>query len=79
MNCIRCQGLMVEDHFVDLLGTAGLTWMKGWHCVNCGHVTDPLVEANRRWSDLMRRSSKELTSEHDDMVLGGEALTLYGT
>ena len=48
MDCLRCRGLMVEDHFIDLYGTGGLMWMKGWRCLNCGHVVDPLIEANRR-------------------------------
>lgn len=79
MTCTRCNGLMVEDHFLDPLGTMGFTWMKGWHCVNCGHVADPLAEANRQWSAVTRRSSRALKSEHEDVVLGAEALTPYGT
>ena len=47
MECMRCQGLMVVDHFLDLQGTGGLMWMKGWRCMNCGHVVDPLLEQNR--------------------------------
>jgi hypothetical protein len=48
MECTRCQGLMVEDHFFDLEGTQDFIWMKGWRCMNCGHAADPLIEANRR-------------------------------
>lgn len=48
MECIRCQGLMVEDHFFDLEGTQDFMWMKGWRCMNCGHAVYPLIEANRR-------------------------------
>jgi hypothetical protein len=48
MECIRCQGLMVEDHFFDFEGTQGFMWMKGWRCMHCGHAADPLLEANRR-------------------------------
>jgi hypothetical protein len=48
MECIRCQGLMVEDQFFDLEGTQGFMWMKGWRCRHCGHAPDPLREANRR-------------------------------
>jgi hypothetical protein len=48
MECMRCQGLMAEDHFIDLQGTGGLMWMKGWRCLNCGQVVDPLIEQNRR-------------------------------
>jgi hypothetical protein len=48
MQCRRCQGLMMEDHFFDLEGTQGFMWMKGWRCMNCGHAADPVIEANRR-------------------------------
>jgi len=48
MECIRCQGLMVEDQFFDFEGTQGFMWMKGWRCMNCGHAADALKEANRR-------------------------------
>ena len=48
MECQRCQGLMVEDHFFDAQGTQGFMWMKGWRCMNCGHVMDSVREANRR-------------------------------
>ena len=47
MECMRCQGLMAADHFLDLKWTGGLMWMKGWRCMNCGHVVDPLIEKNR--------------------------------
>jgi hypothetical protein len=48
MTCVRCHGLMVEDHFFDFQGTQGFMWMRGWWCMNCGHAVDPLREANRR-------------------------------
>lgn len=48
MECRRCQGLMVEDHFLDFEGTQGFMWMKGWRCMNCGHAVDAVGEANRR-------------------------------
>ena len=48
MECIRCQGLMVEDQFFDFEGALGFMWMKGWRCMNCGHAADPVIEANHR-------------------------------
>ena len=47
MECVQCQGLMVEHHFFDLEGTQGFMWMRGWRCLHCGHAADPIVEANR--------------------------------
>ena len=38
MTCLRCQGLMLEDHFFDFEGAYGFMWMKGWRCMNCGYV-----------------------------------------
>jgi hypothetical protein len=52
MNCPRCQGLMMEDHFFDCEGTQGFMWMRGWRCVDCGHAVDPLIDANRRLNAL---------------------------
>jgi hypothetical protein len=48
MTYLRCQGLMVEDHFFDYEGTSGFMWMRGWRCMNCGHAADSTIEANRR-------------------------------
>ena len=56
MECIRCQGWMVEDHFFDCEGTQGFIWMRGWRCVNSGHAVDPLLEANRRLNELTLRA-----------------------
>ena len=66
MECIRCRGLMVEDHFFDFEGTQGFMWMKGWRCMNCGHAEDPLIAANRRLHEatvLVRPSEKPLNEK----------------
>ncbi len=47
MTCPRCQGCMVSDLFLDLAETQGM-WMKAARCMNCGHVIDPVMEANRQ-------------------------------
>ena len=48
MDCRRCQGLMVEAHCMDMEGTYGHSYMKGWRCLNCGHMADALIEEHRR-------------------------------
>jgi len=48
MNCHRCQGCMVSDHFVDLLESGGEWWTTTWRCINCGYVLDAVLEQNRR-------------------------------
>ena len=47
MNCARCQGLMVSDHFLDFDGTIGHMWASGYRCMNCGNVHDPVIEQHR--------------------------------
>jgi rubredoxin len=48
MQCPCCQHVMTEAQFFDVEKIAGLIWMRGWKCLNCGHGVDPLIEANRR-------------------------------
>lgn len=47
MNCSRCRGLMVKEHFLDFEGTYGHMWSSGYRCMNCGNVHDPLIEQHR--------------------------------
>jgi hypothetical protein len=47
MCCGRCQGLMVFDRFLDLYGDTGRLWFRGWRCVACGDIVDPVVLRNR--------------------------------
>ncbi len=75
MNCSRCHGLMVEDHYLDIEGGYGDIWARSWRCVNCGAVHDAVIEENR----LVRRETVEVLpsgeSENleEDTYLGGEA------
>ncbi len=43
MRCQRCQGWMVRDHFMDPLNGSGEMDFKGWRCLNCGDITDPVI------------------------------------
>ena len=47
MTCMRCQGCVAKDHFMDMLESSEDMWMTGWRCLNCGHVYDPVMERNR--------------------------------
>ena len=47
MTCTRCQGLMVEDHFMDFDGTIGHMWASGYRCMNCGNVHDAVIQQHR--------------------------------
>ena len=48
MDCKRCHGLMVMDHFLDIQESFGAPWIKGWRCVTCGEISDPIIERNRQ-------------------------------
>ncbi len=47
MECPRCQGTMIVDHFVDM-ATSGEIWMPGWRCLMCGEIIDPIIENHRQ-------------------------------
>ena len=47
MTCTRCQGFMVEDHFMDFDGTIGHMWVSGHRCMNCGNVHDAVIQQHR--------------------------------
>lgn len=75
MECIRCQGLMVEDQFFDFEGTHGFMWMKGWRCMNCGHAADALREANRRLHEATVLVHPPEVPEHEHGHRHAEAVT----
>jgi hypothetical protein len=47
MKCERCQGLMLEDHFMDMQDWSEGMWITTWRCMNCGYAVDPIIVANR--------------------------------
>jgi hypothetical protein len=47
MQCSRCSGLMVPDHFFDLADDSGHTSFQAWRCTLCGNVVDPMILKNR--------------------------------
>jgi len=47
MTCSRCQGLMVEDHFLDLKGAFGEMWTTSLRCMNCGRIHDAVIEQHQ--------------------------------
>lgn len=46
MMCLRCEGLMVQDDFFELLESNRR--LAIWRCVRCGEVVDPSIVANRK-------------------------------
>jgi len=47
MECARCDGLMVTDSLLDIQESSIPMWMKGWRCVSCGNIVDPLIQHHR--------------------------------
>jgi len=38
---------MVIDDLIDIGGSYHSMWMRGWRCVVCGNVVDPLILRHR--------------------------------
>jgi hypothetical protein len=47
MECTRCDGFMVSDDLIDMQESSMSMWMKGWRCVSCGNIIDPLIQRHR--------------------------------
>jgi len=47
MRCTKCEGLMVTDHLLDIRESTIPMWMRGWRCVACGNIVDPLILRHR--------------------------------
>ncbi len=47
MQCTRCDGLMVTDNLIDMMESSISMWMKGWRCVSCGNIVDPIIQKHR--------------------------------
>lgn len=48
MSCSRCNGCMVEDFLLDMEDSSGPMWLQAWRCMNCGNVTDSVLQRNRQ-------------------------------
>lgn len=48
MKCGRCEGRMVQDHFIDMHDDTGVMNFQGWRCLNCGEIVDPVIGQHRR-------------------------------
>ena len=47
MRCTKCNGFMVVDDLIDLRESYHPMWIRGWRCVTCGNVIDPLILRHR--------------------------------
>ena len=46
-TCARCGGLLLTQHYMDLLDDTGQIDITAWHCTICGEVIDPVILKNR--------------------------------
>ena len=65
MQCPRCQGLMLTDHFFDLLYDGGHGSFVGWRCLCCGNILDPVILRNRQ-AEMMRTSENPFLVKEDN-------------
>jgi hypothetical protein len=47
MHCTKCEGLMGPDDLIDMQESSIPMWMRGWRCVSCGNIVDPLIQRHR--------------------------------
>ena len=45
--CVRCGGLMVVEHYIDLQDDTGQIGLTALRCMSCGEVIDPVILENR--------------------------------
>ena len=38
---------MVADNLIDMRESSVPMWMKGWRCVSCGNIVDPIIQRHR--------------------------------
>ena len=62
MTCTRCQGLMLEEHMLDIEGGYGKMWGVSSRCVNCGYRDDAVIQHHRQ---LYAKPVMETTPVHE--------------
>ena len=75
MTCLRCEGLMVEEHCLDMGGAYGEMWTMSWRCMNCGRVHDAVIEQHQlaQQEKVLTVSSGAPEYQDDEVYLGAES------
>lgn len=65
MECKRCKGVMAQEIFEDLLDDTGSLSFKGWRCLSCGEILDPVIANNRgsHTEPLLGRARKKYAAQ----------------
>jgi hypothetical protein len=56
---------MVQDTFEDLKDDTGFLHFRGWRCIICGEILDPIIATNResRPAPLLGRARKKFATQ----------------
>ncbi len=73
MNCIRCQGLMLEEQMIDMEAGYGEMWTHSWRCFNCGHRDDAVLQHHRQVHAQSMAGSPPLVSVQETVELSWES------
>ena len=60
MVCLRCDGLMRREVFIDFAGSDGS--FEGWRCLVCGEIVDPEIYRHRLMQSSLRDRQAEVFS-----------------
>lgn len=74
MNCTRCQGLMLEEHMVDMEAGYGEMWSRSWRCFNCGHRDDDVIQHHRQRHAKSSGASPHAMTTQDTVDLSWESV-----
>jgi uncharacterized Zn finger protein len=76
MHCSRCQGLMMEEHLLDMEGGFGEMWTTSLRCMNCGHVHDSVIEQHRvaRQEQVVPLPGGKRDYQDEEVHLGVESI-----
>lgn len=68
---------MARDYFLDIQESGGEWWAKGWRCINCGNIYDPVAEQNRRrHAEAMLTAPQTALQIQEDEVFDFEETSL---
>ena len=72
-TCARCGGLLLTQHYIDLLDDTGQIDITAWHCTMCGEVIDPVILRNRHgpppnllYGSKARKFSQQVSAVSED-------------
>jgi Pyruvate/2-oxoacid:ferredoxin oxidoreductase delta subunit len=81
-TCARCDGLMVPDFCLDVLGNIGESEFATKRCVQCGEVVDAVILLNRQLRQkpmTFQPAGKMVPNNRVTNGYGGFALQTHGT